>query len=205
MSIIDYKSQTVYLGVLGLCPILAKSTTVLCGLAMGCATFFVLLMTISSVSICRRYIPFDFRLPLILIISVTWVLVLDFSMQAYFYELRESLGIYIPLLAMNCFLLAQLEHTGLTRPPLGAITYALLIGLIMLVVIGAVGTLRELFGLGSLLRDSQAFLGEDYGIWFADNGAYTVINKAPGVLLVLGLLLGLIKYIRPSLFTSCPD
>ena len=205
MSVVDYKSQTIYLGVLGLCPILAKSTTALSGLAMGCATFLVLVMTISSVSMCRRYIPFNFRLPIILIISVTWVLVLDLLMQACFYELRQSLGIYIPLLAMNSFLLAQLEQTALTRPPLSAIKYALLTGFLMLVVIAVIGTLRELIGLGSLFGDSEALLGLDYGIWFTDDGAYTLINKAPGALLTLGLLLGLVNYFRPNLFTSSPD
>ncbi|MFT5351843.1 MAG: electron transport complex protein RnfE, partial [Gammaproteobacteria bacterium] len=147
MSMSDHNSGLAYLSVLGVCPLLAKATTLLTGITMGLASLCILFFTILSVSSCRRYIVYGFRLPAILLISVTWVTVLDLFMQALCYELRLTLGIYLPLLAMNSFILLSLEQTALTTPSSMALKATLPRGLAILGVLGIIGALRELLGL----------------------------------------------------------
>lgn len=189
-------SGLAYLGVLGTCPLLAKATTLLTGLAMGVAALCVLFMTIISVSSCRRYIPNRLRLPVILIISVTWVTVLDLTMQACWYEMRQALGIYISLLALNSFVLLSLQQTGLTTSLTLALKVILGRGIVILGIVTLLGALRELLGQGALLTDSTALLGREFGHWSLTEGGYTLLQFAPGALLGLGLAMAAYKQIH---------
>lgn len=183
----------------GLCPLLAKATTLLTGLTMGVAALSILFMTIISVSSCRRYIPYSLRLPVILIISVTWVTVLDLIMQALWFEMRQVLGIYISLLALNSFVLLSLQQTGLTTSLTLALKVILGRGIVILGIVSLLGALRELLGQGALLTDARALLGRDFGHWSLVEGGYTLLQFAPGALLGLGLLMALInRYVADS-------
>ncbi len=176
-------------GLLGVCPLLAKSTTLLTGLTMGFCALLVLIFTTFSVSSCRRLIPYSLRLPTILIISVTWVTVFDLLMQAYWFEMRQVLGMYLPLLAMNSFVLISLEQTALTTPVAETCKIKLLEGSLILVIVTIIGLLRELLGAGSVLSDAEILLGSAYGQWSFTDGAYTILLKAPGALFGLAILL----------------
>ena len=193
MSTADKNPGLMYLGV---CPLLAKATTLLTGITMGVAALCILFMTVISVSSCRRYIPYRLRLPLILIISVTWVTVLDLLLQAYWFEMRQALEIYIPLLAMNSFILLSLEQTALTTSPMLALKATLDRGMRILLIVSLLGSLRELLGEGSLFNDANVLLGGNYGQWLLVDGAYTILHLAPGALLGLGLLLAAYKQIE---------
>jgi electron transport complex protein RnfE len=175
--------------ILGLCPILAKSTTLLSGITMGLAALVVLVLTITSVSSCRRYIPHKLGLVVILVVSVTWVSVLDMLLRAYWFDMSEQLGMYIPLLAMNSFVLLCLEQTALGNSTAVALTVTLRRGVGIFAIVSLLGGLRELFGSGKLFSDADILPGENYSQWHFADGGYALLMSAPGALLALGLLL----------------
>lgn len=189
MNIPGKSSKSDLVVILGLCPLLAKSTTLLTGLTMGLAALLVLLASIVSVSCCRRHIPPKLSLPIILIISVTWVSVLDLLLQAHWFEMRQVLGIYVPLLAMNSFVLLSLQQTALRYSPVSALKGTLGRGVEIFCIVSLVGALREIFGQGSLLSDARFVLGNDNSEWSFIDGGYTLLLSAPGALLGLGFLL----------------
>ncbi len=186
--------EAVYWGVLGVCPLLARATTLLTGVTIGVAALCMLVLTLVSVSSCRRYIPYQLRLPVILVISVTWVTLLDLLMQAWWFEMRQALGIYLPLLALNSFILLSLEQTALTTPPVQALKATLGRAVAILGIVSLLGCLRELLGRGALMTDATALLGEEYGQWTLVEHGYSLLLQAPGALLCLGLLLAAFRY-----------
>ncbi len=188
-----------YLGVIAVCPLLARATTLLTGIAMGIAALSILFITVVSVSACRRYIPYGLRLPIILVIGATWVTVLDLTLQACWFEMHEALGIYIPLLALNSLILLSLEQTALTTSPGPALKAMLSRGMAILGSVSLVGALRELLGQGGFLTDADVMLGKDYLSWLLVDGAYNLFNFAPGALFMLGLLLAAYRQIESRL------
>jgi Na+-translocating ferredoxin:NAD+ oxidoreductase subunit E len=178
---------------LAVCPLLAKSASLLTALNMALALLIVLICSVLTVSVCRRYIPKNVSLAVILFISVTWVSVLDLLLQAYWFEMSKVLGLYIPLLAMNSFVLLSLQKTALQKSPLNALKATLNYGIAIFVIVVLVGSLRELFGQGSLLSDSQVFLDKDYSFLTISESGFSLILSAPGALIILGLVLALLK------------
>jgi electron transport complex protein RnfE len=196
MNMPDRNSNSDLIVILGLCPLVAKSTTLLTGITMGFSALLILLFSIVCVSSCRRYIPPNLSLSIILIISVTWVSVLDLLLQAYWFEMRQVLGIYIPLLAMNSFVLLSLEQTALRNSPVAALTNSLRRGSEIFCIVTLVGALREIFGQGSLLSDAKLLPGNDNSEWSFVDGGYTLLLSAPGALLGLGLLIAAYRQIE---------
>jgi Na+-translocating ferredoxin:NAD+ oxidoreductase subunit E len=181
------------IGTLAVCPLLAKSVSLLTAVNMALGLLVVLICSVLTVSICRRYIPNNVSLIVILIISVTWVTVLDLLLQAHWFEMSQVLGLYIPLLAMNSFMLYALEKTALYISPLDALKVTLNYGVAIFVIVVFVGGVRELFGQGSLLSDSEVFLGKDYSFLTISESGFSLLLSAPGALIILGLILALFK------------
>jgi len=166
--------------VLGLCPALAVTKTVGDGIGMGLATTFVLVCSNVLVSLLRSIIPAKVRIACFIIIIATFVTVVELLSQAFFYPLYLSLGIFIPLIVVNCVVLGRAEAFASKNGPFLSLADGLGIGLGFTLALGALGAVREVLGNGS-------FYGIDlFGPSFQP---FTFMVEAPGAFVGLGLLL----------------
>ena len=170
--------------VLGLCPVLAVTKTVENGWGMGVATTFVLVCSNILVSMLRKVIPSKVRIACFIIIIATFVTVVELVMQAYAYPLFLKLGIFIPLIVVNCIVLGRAEafasKNGITR----SLADGLGIGIGFTLALSALGAVRELFGSGTL-----TFWESPIQIMGASFQPFTFMIEAPGAFVCLGLML----------------
>jgi electron transport complex protein RnfE len=145
---------------LGLCPLLAVTTTVVNGLALGLATSSVLVVTNTVISLMRRALVPLVRIPLYVLIVASLVTCIDLLSNALLDDLHETLGLFIPLIVTNCALLAQAETVASRRPVHEALLGGLATGLGFTAVLAALGALRELLGHGTLFAGMPMLVGE---------------------------------------------
>jgi electron transport complex protein RnfE len=144
---------------LGLCPLLAVTTTVVNGLTLGLATMAVVMATNSVISLLRNSVAPVVRIPMFVLIIAALVTCIDLMTNALFFELHETLGLFIPLIITNCAILAQAE-TVASRNPLGpSLLSGFATGAGFCVVLVALGALREIAGSGTLLAGMEMLLG----------------------------------------------
>lgn len=146
---------------LGLCPLLAVTTTLVNGLALGLATTAVLVVTNSVISMMRGSLVPTVRIPLFVLIIATLVTCIDLLMSAYFDDLHQTLGLFIPLIITNCAILAQAETVASRRPVHEAAMAGFAAGLGFLAVLVVLGALRELFGRGTLFAGAGMLGGPE--------------------------------------------
>jgi Na+-translocating ferredoxin:NAD+ oxidoreductase subunit E len=145
---------------LGLCPLLAVSTSLVNGLALGVLTTIVLVIANPAMSLVRSVLLPAARIPLYLLLVTALVTSLDMLTHAVLYDLHETLGLFIPLIVVNCGLLAHAETVASRRPVLFAAVSALALGLGFVFALMALGALRELLGHGTLLAGTELLRGE---------------------------------------------
>ncbi len=172
--------------VLGTCPTLAVTTSAINGLGMGAAATFVLVCSNVAISLLRRFIPDQVRIPSFIVIICTFVTMIQLLMQAYLPSLYESLGIFIPLIVVNCIILARAEAFASKNPPLASAADGLGMGVGFTLALTLMGSIRELIGSGSVFGIS--ILGPSYQ-------PMLLIVLASGGFLTFGLLLGLFNLI----------
>ncbi len=173
---------------LGLCPLLAVTTTFVNGLGLGAATLAVLMASNSLVSATRRWIQPEIRVPIYVLIIASLVTCIELVFKAWFPDLDRSLGIFIPLIVTNCAIVARAEVFA-SRNPVGAsIVDGLVMGSGFALLLMTIGAFRELFGQGTLFsRMDMLFGGEPVrGIVFADNG-WLLLVMPPGAFFSLAL------------------
>ena len=173
--------------VLGLCPVLAVTKSLGDGIGMGIATTFVLICSNSLISLLKNVIPKQVRLSCFIIVIATFVTIVQFLMQAFSYQLYEQLGIFIPLIVVNCLILGRAEAFAAKNGVIPSLADGLGMGLGFTISLGALAAFRELFGKGTLT------------IPFVDNGTiqimsdsyqpFTFLVEAPGAFVCLGLML----------------
>ena len=181
--------NTLLVLLLGMCPALATTTSLANAFGMGAAVIFVATMSNIAVSAIRKIVPDEVRIPIFVLLIATFVTVVDLSMKAWMPGLSKSLGLFIPLIVVNCIILARAEafayKNGVVRSALDGLGsgtgYAL--GLIL------VSFFRELLGNGTLFNVSV--FGEAF-----KNNAVLVMILPPGAFLTLGLIIGTINKIR---------
>jgi electron transport complex protein RnfE len=172
--------------VLGLCPTLAVTTAAENGMGMGLATTFVLVFSNVLVSILRKVIPSKVRIASYIVVIASFVVIVELLMQAYFYPLFKILGIFIPLIVVNCIILGRAEAFASKNPIIHSLADGLGIGLGFTISLTVLGSIREILGNGTLFGASVMWSGfEPLGF----------IVKAPGAFVCLGLLLGLMNII----------
>jgi len=164
---------------LGLCPLLAVSSSVVNALGLGLATILVLVFSNLMVSLIRHQITAAIRLPAFVLIIAGFVTCAELLLQAFAYSLYLSIGIFIPLIVTNCAILGRAVSYASKNPPLLATYDGLMTGLGFSLVLLVLGALRELFGTGSL------FANMEYLLPFAANWEITVLPAYPGFLLAL--------------------
>ena len=180
---------------LGLCPLLAVSTTLINGLGLGLATLAVITATNVLVSSTRRWVHPDLRLPFFVLLIATLVTAVDLSFQAWFFELHENLGLFIPLIVTNCVILGRAEAFASKNPLLPALADGLGHGLGFAAVLLLLGGLRELFGRGTLLHGAEQLFGPGAAgleiIFLPSQQGLLLASLPPGAFLALALLVAL--------------
>ena len=166
--------------VLGLCPVLGVTTTMENGIGMGLATTFVLLCSNILVSALRNIIPPKVRIACFIIIIATFVIVVELVMQAYAYPLFLKLGLFIPLIVVNCIVLGRAEAFAYKKGLLFSIADGLGIGIGFTLSLAALGGVREVLGTGTFYGASV------FGPSFQP---FTFMIQAPGAFVCLGLML----------------
>jgi electron transport complex protein RnfE len=188
-----WRSNPALVQLLGLCPLLAVTTSFVNGLMLALATAAVLLLTNVAVSLMRGALAPGLRIPLFVLIVAALVTAVDLLTSALFFELHEAVGLFIPLIATNCAILAQAENVA-SRQPVGySALAALATGAGFAAVLVALGSLREILGSGTLFADLDQLLGPAAGGFAIDlglDGALIAILP-PGAFFGLALLIAL--------------
>lgn len=180
---------------LGLCPLLAVSNTVINALGLGLATILVLVLSNTTVSLIRHGVRREVRIPVFVLVIASFVTVVELSMSAWFHELYLILGIFIPLIVTNCAILGRAEAYASRNPPGLAALDGLMMGLGFAGVLIALGAFRELLGQGTLLSQAELMFGPT-GEALQLNvlpgyAGFLLAALPPGAFIGLGLLLAL--------------
>jgi electron transport complex protein RnfE len=172
-----WKQNPVFVMMLGMCPTLAVTVSVINALAMGIATTFVLICSCLLVSLLRKLVPKEVRIATYIVIIATFVTVIDYAIQAISLALYEALGAFIQLIVVNCIILGRAEAHASKQPPVIAMANATGMGLGFTVGLLALGTVREVLGAGTLFGVS--LFGPNFQPW-------VVMVLPPGGFFVLG-------------------
>ncbi len=187
---------------LGLCPLLAVSNTVMNSLGLGLATTLTLIASNVTVSALRQWIATEIRLPIFVLIIACIVTVVELLMKAWFYELYKILGLFIPLIVTNCAILARAESFASKNPPAAAWQDGLAVGLGFTLVLVLLGGVREALGSGTLFSDAHLLFGEGARTWkiilIDDYRGMLLAILPPGAFIGLGLLLALKNVVSRS-------
>lgn len=198
MAEIDYKrialdglwrNNQALVALLGLCPLMAVTNTLINGLGLGLATTAVLLMSNSTVSGIRHWVRAEVRLPVFVMIIASFVTTVELLMNAWFHELYGILGIFIPLIVTNCTIIGRAEAFASRNPMFASMVDALAIGLGSTAVLVVLGGLREFIGQGTLFAGAHLIFGDSAAAWELSLG-----DDYPGVLLAIlppGAFIGL--------------
>ncbi len=178
-----YRENPVFKMTLGMCPFLAVTTSVENALGMGAASTFVLLCSNFLVSLFRNVIPNKVRIPCYIVIIATFVTLVDMVMNAYVPALHKSLGIFIPLIVVNCIILARAEGFANKNPVIASLADGLGMGVGFTLAMVLLGTFRELLGNGTWLNVNV--LGEAF-----HNQPLLIAILAPGAFILMGFIMG---------------
>jgi electron transport complex protein RnfE len=180
---------------LGLCPLLAVTATVVNAMGLGLATTMVLTGSNISVSLMRHYVPDTIRLPVFVMIIASLVTCAELLMQAFTYELYEILGIFIPLIVTNCIILGRADAFASKNPVFPAAVDGFMMGIGSTLVLMLLGAFREVIGQGTLFSGMELLFGESARIWkievFTDYPNFLFAVLPPGAFVGMGLLIAL--------------
>lgn len=182
---IIFKNPT-FIQLLGMCPTLAVTTSVSNGIGMGLSATFVLIFSNFFISLLRKFIPAKIRIASYIVIIAGFVTIVEMVIKAYMESLSESLGLFIPLIVVNCIILARAESFASKNEPLASALDGLASGLGFTLALTIISTIREIIGNGTFL--GMNVLGDAY------SPALLIILPAGGFL-VLGFLIALVQYI----------
>ena len=190
-----WKNNPALVQLLGLCPLLAVSNTTINGLGLGLATTLTLVASNGLVSLLRKQIPDEARLPVFVMIIASIVTAIELSMNAWFHELYMILGIFIPLIVTNCAITGRAEAFAARNPVGPAIVDGLMMGLGFTAVLVLLGTMRELIGQGTILSEAYLMFGESARnltvVLFEDYRGFLIALLPPGAFIGLGLIVAL--------------
>ena len=182
------KENPTFVLMLGMCPTLGTTTSALNGMSMGLATTFVLICSNVVISLLKNLIPDKIRIPAFIVIIATFVTIIQMAMEAYLPTLYDSLGLFIPLIVVNCIVLGRAEAFAAKNNPFASLCDGLGIGLGFTFGLTLLGIVRELLGTGALF--SLRVFPEEYGV--------LIFVLAPGAFITLGYLIAIINKLRTS-------
>ncbi|WP_312592428.1 electron transport complex subunit E [Stutzerimonas nitrititolerans] len=190
-----WKNNPALVQLLGLCPLLGVSNSSVNALGLGLATALVLACSNLCVSLVRGVVNTAVRLPAFVMIIAALTTCIELLMQAYTYELYQILGIFIPLITTNCVILGRADGFAAKQKPLIASFDGFIMGMGFALVLLVLGSLRELFGTGTLFANMHLLFGPIAADWqitvFSDYKGFLLAILPPGAFIVLGLLIAL--------------
>ena len=182
------KENPTFVLMLGMCPTLGTTTSALNGMSMGLATTFVLICSNVVISLLKNLIPDKIRIPAFIVVIATFVTIIQMAMEAYIPELYDSLGLFIPLIVVNCIVLGRAEAFAAKNNPFASFCDGLGIGLGFTFGLTLLGIVREFLGTGALF--SLRIFPEEYGV--------LVFVLAPGAFISLGYLIAIINKLKTA-------
>jgi electron transport complex protein RnfE len=188
---------------LGLCPLLAVTSSLVNGLGLGIATTLTLVISSTTVSLIRKLVRPEVRIPVFVLVIASTVTVIELAMSAYFHELYKILGIFIPLIVTNCSIIGRAEAFASKNTAPRAFVDALAMGIGFTLVLVALGSLREILGNGTLFAHAHLMFGEAArGLAITlmeDYRGFLLAILPPGAFIGLGLLIALKNVIDDTL------
>ena len=177
------KDNPTFVLMLGMCPTLATTTSAQNGLSMGLATMAVLICTNFVISCMKNVTPDKVRIPVFIVVIAAFVTMLQMAIKAYLPDVDKSLGLFIPLIVVNCIILGRAEAFAAKQSPLASLFDGIGIGLGFTIALTLLGGIRELLGTGKLF--DTTLYSEDYGM--------LLFVLAPGAFIALGYLIAVVK------------
>ncbi|CAK7068775.1 electron transport complex subunit E [Tissierella carlieri] len=177
----------IFVQLIGMCSTLAVTTNVSNSLAMGLAVVAVLVGSNLVISLLRNIIPDKIRIPAFVVVIATFVTIIEMFMKAYAQPIYQALGIFLPLIVVNCIILARAEAFAFKNGIIPSIVDGLGMGLGYTIALVVLGSIREIFGAGTFLGKSL------FGASFQPAG---ILVAPPGAFIVLGLLIGIFNVVR---------
>ena len=181
------KENPTFVLILGMCPTLAVTSSMINGAGMGLSTMAVLVLSNFVISLLRKVIPNGVRVPAFIVIVASFVTILQFLLEAYLPSLNQSLVIYIPLIVVNCIILGRAESYASKNPPISALFDGLGMGLGFTIALSLLGGFREIIGAGTIL-----------GINIPRWDGIGIFVMAPGAFFILAALIAIQNQIRIS-------
>lgn len=182
------KENPTFVLLLGMCPTLGTTSSAINGMSMGLATMFVLICSNLVISLIKNLIPDMVRIPSFIVVIASFVTVLQMVMQAYLPDLYATLGLFIPLIVVNCIILGRAEAFAAKNGPIASIFDGLGMGLGFTLGLTLLGSVREFLGTGKLFNIT--LLPEEYGM--------LVFVLAPGAFIVLGYLIAIVNRMKKA-------
>ena len=181
------KENPAFILMLGMCPTLAVTTSAINGLGMGLSSLVVLAISNVVISLLRKVIPDEVRLPAFIVIVASFVTVVELLMEAYMESLYASLGIYIPLIVVNCIILGRAEAYASKNPPLLSLFDGLGMGLGFTIALVIIGSIRELLGAGSIFGFALPGNFEPIAFFVRAPGAFLVLAVVVAIMNAVGI------------------
>ena len=194
-----WKQNTGVVQLLGLCPTLAVTTSAVNGLSLGLATALVMAASNGSVSPVRKLVPSEIRVPVFILVIATLVTVIDMSINAFAHPLHKVLGIFIPLIVVNCIVLARVESFAAKNTTVPSMLDGFMMGSGLMLVLGLLGAIRELVGKGTILSGLDLVFGPSAipFMWAStDYHGLLLAVLPPGAFLGLGSLIAIRNWIE---------
>ena len=182
------KENPPFVLLLGMCPTLGTTSSAINGMGMGLATMFVLICSNVVISLIKNLVPDMVRIPIFVVVIASFVTLLQMVMQAYVPALYATLGLFIPLIVVNCILLGRAEAFAAKNNPLSSFFDGLGMGLGFTIALTLLGGVREFLGTGKLI--TIAIMPEDYGM--------LIFVLAPGAFIVLGYLIAIVNRLKKA-------
>lgn len=206
-----WKQNTGLVQLLGLCPILAVTNTLVNGVSLGLATALVMTVANGAVAAVRNFVPDEIRIPVFILIIAVLVTVIQLAMNAYMQPLYLVLGIFVPLIVTNCVVLARTETFASSNPVLPSMVDGFMMGMGLTAVLAVLSGMREIVGKGTLFSGIDLALGhwaKPYVIHLLpDYHGFLLAALPPGAFMGLGLLIALKNWIdlrRAQAQTAAP-
>jgi electron transport complex protein RnfE len=195
-----WKQNAGIVQLLGLCPLLAVSSSVVNGASLGLATTLVMTLASGSLAPIRQFVPNEARIPVFILIIAVLVTVVQYSMNAYLYSLYVVLGIFIPLIVTNCIVLARVEAFASKNPALESALDGFAMGLGLTAVLAVLGGIREIFGRGTLFSGIDMVFGEAAKSWVItvvpNYHGFLLAILPPGAFITLGMIIAIRNWIN---------
>ncbi|MBQ8675598.1 MAG: electron transport complex subunit E [Bacteroidaceae bacterium] len=182
------KENPTFVLLLGMCPTLGTTSSAINGMSMGLATMFVLILSNFIISLIKNLVPDMVRIPSYIVVIASLVTILQMVMQAYVPDIYATLGLFIPLIVVNCIILGRAEAFAAKNNPVASIFDGIGIGIGFTLALTLLGAVRELLGTGAIF--GVTLWGESYGM--------LMFVLAPGAFIALGFLIAIVNKLRKA-------